>query len=303
MRQSTFCLLISFLFFISCTEKETILQTEHTNEIINGNTAPPYSEVTTVQVQNYINKAFIDLLGYEPIVDTLQKYTDFLRAGNLVEDRRNEFLEVLMFSSGYKQDYYERLDEVLFVNYLAATPKTEVLEQRNVYQNIYEDYLQQGETTLAQLVKLEIDKLDNLLRAFIDYSQQGITMNEYIRRVCNNPVYDEINMGSENYVLSCFENFHKRLPTDAELEAGVTMVDGFSAQLLLSDGSSRDDFLQIITEDGGFYEGLAIDVYRQMLARLPNSEEMTTAILEMSAGLDYPDLQRLVMVSEEYAGF
>jgi len=303
MRYSTLWIAVMFTFFSGCIEKENITQVEHTNEIIDGNTAPPYAEATTVQVQNYINKAFIDLLGREPVQDTLQKYTDFLRAEDLSIDQLNLFLSILSTQQGYLQEYYERFDETLFTNYLAATPKTEILQLRQVFQQAHDLYVQAGETTLAQLVQAEIDKLDKLLRAFIDYSQQTITINQYIFRICDNGIYDEINMGSENFVLSCFENFLKRLPTDAELESGVTMVDGFSARLLLSDGSSRSDFLRIITETPGFYEGLAIDAYAQLLSRFPDSAEMAAITLEMSMGMNFQELQRKIMTGPEYTGF
>ena len=302
MRYFTLCAMVMLIFF-GCIEKENITQTEHTNEIISGNTPPPYSEATTVQVQNYINRAFIDLLGREPIQDTLQKYTDFLRTGDFSQDRLDLFLETLTTQQGYLQEYYEQFDETLFAKYLPATPKSEVLQLRQVYQDVYDQYIQTGDLMLAQLIQVEIAKLDNLLRAFIDYSQQAITINQYIFRICDNDIYDEINMGSENFVLSCFENFLKRLPTNAELEAGVTMVDGFSARLLLSDGNTRSDFLRIITETPGFYEGLAIDTYAQLLSRLPNSEEMTEITLEMSAGMSFQELQRKVMTGAEYTGF
>ncbi|MEM1319910.1 MAG: hypothetical protein AAGG75_06605 [Bacteroidota bacterium] len=291
------------LCYSSCTEKETILQKDHTNVIVDDNTAPPYEQVTTVQIQNYINKAFIDLLGTEPSPEELNAYTADLRAGELSTTVREVFLNDLTSSADYFQIYYQRLDEIYFGAYLAGTPKSDILDQRNIFNDIYEDYMQAGEVTLAALLKVEIDKLDLLLRAFIDYAQGTIDVNNYMRRICDNGIYEEINMGSENFVLSCFENFLKRLPTDVELAAGVTMVDGFSSRMLLQDGSSRSDFLDILLNSPGFYEGLTTDIYSQLLARKPSSEEMGEATLRLTDDRDYQALQRRVMSSKEYAGF
>ena len=104
-------------------------------------------------------------------------------------------------------------------------------------------------------------------------------------------------------MLACFENCLKRLPTEAELAAGVEMVNGFPAQMLLRDGSSKTDFLDIMLSVDAFYEGLAIDIYRQLMAREPNSEEMGAATQELSSTNNYQAIQKNAMQTDEYAGF
>ena len=131
-----------------------------------------------------------------------------------------------------------------------------------------------------------------MLDAKTDYESGSITVNEFMQRVCYNYFYDQINMGSENFVLSCFENFLKRFPTDEELVSAITMVDGFSSQLLFRDGSTKKDFVEIITSDPGFYEGLTIDIYQQLLARNPDSEEMNDATLFLTENPDYQAIQQ-----------
>lgn len=49
-------LFIAFLF-VSCTKEETVIR--------NNNQPPKYSEISTIMVENYINRLFIDVLGRE----------------------------------------------------------------------------------------------------------------------------------------------------------------------------------------------------------------------------------------------
>jgi len=293
-------LCISFLMiFTACTEKETINNTEHTNVIIDDNTPPPYDEVTTVQIQNYINKLYIDLIGREPLQQELTDDTNLLKNNNLSLESRYQLLDQLMSNPLY----YDRFFDVYSAAYLSGISSQEILGQIYLYGLQQEQAEQMGNYALAQYLQIEIDKLDDLLNSRNDYESGEITINEFMQRFCYNYFYDEINMGSENFVLSCFENFLKRFPTESERLSGIVMVDGFSAQLLLSDGSSKKDFTDIITTTPGFYEGLAIDIYQQLLARNPNSEEMNDATLLLSEGSDYQAIQQTVMVSAEYAGF
>ena len=294
------CLSLSFLFFFSaCTEKETINQIDHTNVIIDDNTAPPYNQVTTVQIQNYINKMYIDLIGREPLQQELEDDTELLKNNNLSLESRKQLLDQLMSNPLY----YDRFFDVYSAAYLNGIGVEDILGQ--IFQfNLQKDQAEQmGNYPLAQYLQIEINKLDDLLSSKSDYENKSITVNEFMLRFCYNYFYDEINMGSENFVLSCFENFLKRFPTESEKNAGITMVDGFSSQLLLRDGNTKKDFISIITSTPGFYEGLAIDIYQQLLARDPDSEEMNDATLELTESQDYQAIQQNVMVSVEYAGF
>jgi hypothetical protein len=299
MRQFLILSLTFSLFFTACTEKETINQIDHTNVIIDDNTAPPYSEVTTVQIQNYINKMYIDLIGREPLQQELEDDTNLLKNNNLSQESRIQVLNQLMSNPLY----FDRFFDVYSAAYLNGIGEQEILGQIYLYVSQQELAEQAGNYALAQYYQIEIDKLDNLLTSRNDYESNEITITEFMQRFCYNYFYDEINMGSENFVLSCFENFLKRFPTESEKAAGITMVDGFSSQLLLRDGNTKKDFVEIITTNPGFYEGLTIDIYQQLLARNPDSEEMNDATLNLSENTNYQSIQQKVIVSSEYAGF
>lgn len=293
-------LFITFsVIFTACTEKETINNIEHTNVIIDDNTPPPYNEVTTVQIQNYINKLYIDLIGREPLQQELNDDTNLLKNNNLSLESRLQLLNQLMSNPLY----YDRFFDIYSTAYLNGTSYGDITTQQFIFTSQKEDAEQVGNYALAQYLQIEIDKLIDLRKSRDDYESGAITVNEFMQRFIYNYFYDEINMGSENYVLSCFENFLKRFPTESERLSGIVMVDGFSAQLLLSDGSSKKDFTEIITTTPGFYEGLAIDIYQQLLARNPDSEEMNDATLQLSEDPNYQAIQQTVMVSVEYAGF
>lgn len=299
MHRFLFLNLTFLFFFTACTEKETINQIDHINVIIDDNTPPPYNQVTTVQIQNYINKMYIDLIGREPLQQELEDDTELLKSNNLSLESRTQLLDQLMANPLY----FDRFFDIYSAAYLNGVSEQDIVGQIGLYELLKEQAELGGDYAFAQYLQIEIDKLNDLLNARVEYENQEITVNEFMQRLCYNYFYDEINMGSENFVLSCFENFLKRFPTELEKAAAITMVDGFSSQLLLRDGSTKKDFIEIITTNPGFDEGLTFDIYQQLLARNPDSEEMNDATLDLTESQDYQAIQQKVMVSVEYAGF
>lgn len=299
MRFTLYSCLIGCLFFTACTTKETVYETEHVNVIIDDNTPPPYDQVTTVQIQNYINKMYIDLLGREPLNVELTADTEWLKGNNLSAAARNQIFDQLM----EQEAYFDRLQETYAAAYLNQADEVDINEQKFTFIFLINQAEQTGDYAVIPYYQQEVDRLDALLNAADDYGAGTIGISAFMQRLCINNIYDQVNMGSENFVLSCFENFLKRFPTENELEAGVSMVDGFSAQILLQDGNSKQDFVTIITTDLGFYEGLTVDIYQQLLARRPNSAEMVAATEFLAQNGDYQGFQRQLLATEEYAGF
>ena len=292
-------ILFSFLLLFSCKQKEEIITNEHTNVIVDDNTAPPYNEVTTVQIQNYINKLYIDLIGREPLSQEMDNITFLFKENDLSEAVRQQVIDELH----EKDEYFFRLHQDFSIRYIGGADSIvieDVIEQEELERD---NAMASGNIPLAQYKQYEIDKLELLLNVRQDFQAGAISINEYMYRIAFNEIYDEINMGSENFVLSCFENFFKRFPTDSELSASVAMVDGFPSQLLLVDGINKPDFITIMTTSPGFYEGLTFDIYKQLLARNPNSGEMVEYTNLFIGGASFQNVQSRLMKTDEYAGF
>ena len=287
-------LTLLMVFIFSC-KKDTVIE----NIIIEDNTAPPYNEVTTVQIQNYINKIYIDLLGREPLEVELTTATSNLKSNHLDDASREQLLSNLMES----EEYYKRFYEIYQTSYLPGVTNEELDLTIYLFEVERDQAIQNGNNALIQLYNIELDLMYALRNVRVDYQNGEITINEFMSRITQNQFYEEINMGAENYVLSCFENFLKRTPTDAQLIASVNMVSGNPAHIFFQDGNNQNDFINIIMNTAEFYQGLSIDIYNQLLVRQPNSQEMVDAIFTFDETQDYQSVQRLVMKSDEYAGF
>lgn len=284
----------------SCTKKEVINETTHTNIVVEDNSPPDYRGVTTVAIQSYINRLFVDLLGYEPTAAQLANYTASLKNNTLDSASRAAMLNDILGQADYYDFFDERYMGLYLNGYDSARIAQDIANLQAAQQNAYAG----GNTQLAQLFGYEISKMQRLANAKQQYAARQIGINAYMAALIHNYAYDEINMGSLNFVFACFENLLKRQPSQQEQTAGVAMVNGNSAHLFLRDGLSKGDFVDIITTSAGFYEGLVIDCYRQLLARMPSSAEMGTWTIALQNGSkSYQDLQRALAITDEYAGF
>ena len=79
------------------------------------------------------------------------------------------------------------------------------------------------------------------------------TISQYFAAFLDNYFYDQVNMGSENFVKGSFSDLFRRIPTASELTNAVTMVDNNPAILFMENGDSKGDFILIVTNNHEFY--------------------------------------------------
>lgn len=230
--------------------------------------------MTTVQIQSYVNKTYIDLLGRELLDVELTSAPSDLKSNHLDYASREQLLTNLMES----EEYYQRFYEIHQISYLLGVTNEELDFTILIYESERDQAIQNGNNALAQLYNIELDLMYALRNARVNYQNGEITINEFMSRITRNQFYEEVNMGAENYVLSCFF-FFKRTPTNAQLIVSVNMVSGNPAQVFFQDGNNQNDFINIIMNTAEFYQGLSIDIYNQLLVRQPDSQEMVDAIL------------------------
>ena len=282
-------------FFISCKKTEIV----HENKIITGNVPPPYQGVTTIQIQNYINKLFIDLIGDEPSDAELTTLTDLLITNNLEEATRITVIEDILAKVAHRSRYWT----LTSVRYIGGFDKDYLTNEKALYEYLSVYYKSLGDTFTSFVMDYEVIRLDRTLTADTDLGTGAITISEYVARFCNNVIYDEINMGTTNFVLACFENMFFRTPTVEELTQSETMVNGSPATLFLSDGKSKGDFLKIVTGSDEFFQGMAVEAYNFLLARDPETLESNELTEKFKTSNDYKDLYIEICKTDEYAGF
>jgi hypothetical protein len=129
---------------------------------------------------------------------------------------------------------------------------------------------------------------------------QDSTYNSLVGWMVRMPIYDEINMGTENFVVSIYQHFYHRYPTDHELTQASKMVDRQWGLLYGVNGNSKADFLNIFLNQGEFQQGLIINAFESYLNRIPTTIESDKHHHHLNNGWDYLKLQRYLLTSSEF---
>lgn len=286
-------------------------------EYIPGNIPPNPDNVPTVLIENYVNRIFIDLIGREPLDAEMDSNVAFLKENDLSVVARERIIERLQSDTSwiegdtsYEQAYYQRFYGICKARVLEGESDADIIRQIDLFRNtlltdsLSGDTVPTGNSISTARAKLEIEKLENVLRSKNDYRHDSVEVDEVYRRMCNNYVYDQINMNTFNFIRATFDNLFYRFPTGSEINVAWEMVEkNNSVNLFGKNGQTKGDYLEILTTSREFYEGMIMWAYLNLLARFPASAEVNELMQDFYIDHDFQKVQKAIMVTNEYANF
>lgn len=285
MRKTLFALLV--LFVASCTK--------HDDEIIKGNVPPPDGTIDSAVIDIYIHKVYVNLVGREPIGNEKAQASATLKQHNFSIEDRKQFLDAF-FST---QEYNRNLYNVVRIEYLNNLDSMEI--ESNIM--LYEYLKTQPEyAAFVGTIEAELVRMRAMRTVVADLNSGTLDYKGMLKRCTYNFFYDEINMGAENFVVSTFQNYLFRYPTDSELANGVTMINGANAVLFLQTGNSKQNYVDIFFDSDDYYEGQVRYIFLKYMFREPSSAEISYYTNMYKSANNYKQLQKEFFATDEYAG-
>lgn len=283
--------------WLSCTKESA--DELHIDTTITGNEPQPYTGVSEVQINNYINRMYIDLAGRAPTQAEIADSRLFLESHQLDDASKDTLIQQLMDS----KDYYNVLFSLTSADFINGTDSAALAHEIQLVTLVYYFDSLAGNVDNFIYYQYELSRLYKLQNISDEYMNGSATVNDYYAAFLNNYFYDMTNMGSENFVKGAFSDLYRRSPSESELINGTAMVDGNPAFMFQQDGNSKGDFITISTTNSEFYQGLVIKAYNQLLLRNATSQELTTGTASLQLSKDYPAFQKQLIKTAEYAGF
>lgn len=283
MNPTKLCLLGFGILLFSCSKTVEI----------KDNIPPPDNNVTELQISTYVNRLYIGLLGRKA------SSTEFVDAKALLGPEpdltdRSGLVDQLLQQTEYKRNYVLRWRQDLIEGIDSATAARDV--------QLYTFQLQ--DTSMNPLIRAELQsrivRLQALMFVNQDFLSGQIDWKGVIRRFLDNPYYDEINMGTENFVVSLFQHFLDRYPSGQELEDAKRMVDGFSGILFLQTGNSKSQCLDILLSSDAFLEGQIHRLYQSYLYRKATQDEVLGLLDLYKQSPSIQTIQKSILSSESY---
>lgn len=285
MNRITLFLVLIFIGLTSCTKEEI--------NLIGGNQPPVDEAITQLSIDNYINRVYISVLGRKATGAEYAAAQALFTANPSAKSSRLALLAQVQTNPDYRTNlvYRATLDLVEGVDSpTVVRDYQQVLlvlqDPKNV--NLYPAY---------EMIKVG---LENLLNMNVDFRSKSIHYMEVQRRCIDNLYYDQINMGTENFVVSMFQHFLDRYPSGQELADGKTMVDGGNSSLFLQTGASKSEFISIFFQSSAYAEGVVHAAARQYLFRKATQDEVILLAASYLQNYDISEIHAYFLSSDEY---
>lgn len=276
-------LILLSLLLVSCTR----------DNIVPVDNLPADSTITQIELENYINKTHIALLNRKPTQAELIQSLQQLDVDRYNRSIRDTYVLGIQDSDRSKWAIWQFLSDRI----LDGIDTTQVRESADIFQYRVDNSGTQNEKDYWQWL---LDRTNNNLVALEGWYNQDSTYNSLVGWMVRMPIYDEINMGTENFVVSIYQHFYHRYPTDHELTQASKMVDRQWGLLYGVNGNSKADFLNIFLNQGEFQQGVIINAFESYLNRIPTTIESDKYHDHFNNGWDYLKLQRYLLTSSEF---
>lgn len=286
----------------SCKKEEVVFE---------DNTIPPYSEIPTVVVQNYVNRLFIDLIGREPLDSEMELEVSLLEEANLSTESRVNLVNQLMFDtaplpgdSSYTFAYHVKLYDDLKARFLEGASEDVLNFEYGIFRGQAISDSINGNFSAYTLNMQEANRIALVQSSRSELQNGEILIDEMVKRMLINSIYDQINMNSFNFINATYNDLFFRFPTASELDLAYNVIEfNQAATIYGSLAQTKTDYVDILISNGEFDEGMIIWAYESLLARTPNSNEVFDQVIPFSNNYNFKEVQRTILISDEYAGF
>lgn len=275
-----------FIFILTSCKKDNEI-------IIKNNTAPPDYTISNEVIDSYYNRIYITLIGRKPS----EREADSVRAillSNKID--MNSRVNLISKLQTYEQ-YFDRTYDIARSELLNNPDTNEI----GVFISIFSQYLSMPtySNSAAQL-QYEISRLENMRKIPSKLKNQTMSIESMYQTCIDNYFYDQLNMGTENFVVSSFQHFLLRYPSADELEKAKKMVDGFSSFLFLQSGKTKNDYLNIFFNSDNFKEGMSRYLYKKYLFKEPSTTTLYDMTNYYKQNQKYQLIQQYILSSDEY---
>jgi hypothetical protein len=291
------------VIFTSCSKKADV--------IVPNNVPKNYDDVSSVKIENYINRLYIDLLGREPLNTEKTRDLDFLRAGGLKYEARKILITRLMTDtifvdgdSSYKRAYYQRLYDLTKARLLEGAEEGEFYQQIGNAGFALKTSRLLGDSIGVFSAMVTINRCKNVLDSRRNYQIGKININEMYAFMLDNPIYDVINMNSLNFVNASFDNMFFRFPTRDEFEIAYQIIDaGKGGSLFGGYATNKAEYCEMLVQSREFHEGMIKWCYLTLIGREPTTQESYNLMQEYFIKKDLKYVQTIILMTDEYAHF
>lgn len=287
----------------ACTKSENIE--------ISNNKLPKYQSISTLRIENYVQRIFIDLLGRESTNRERDSFTAQLKRANLHDSCRRRLIRTLLYDttyhsgdSSYRHAFAQRIYNISKARFLEGASDPSIAQYIGNLDFAIVIARLEGDSTRVYRYYDYRKKYFDLLNSRILFRKNMIDYRQMTALMINNSIYDDINMNSFNYVNAAFDNVLSRKPTTDEFNRAFDIIEkNMSRSLFGRWASNKNEFCQALTESDAFHEGQIRWFYYIMVQREPTTGEVSKLFYPFMKNHRIEEILENILITDEYAQF
>ena len=288
---------------LSCTESENI--------DINNNKLPKYKSISTLRIENYVQRMFIDLLGRESTNQERDSFTAQLKRSDLHDSCRTRLVRTLLYDttyhvgdSSYRHAFAQRIYDISKARFLEGASDPSIAQFVGNLDFAIAVARLEGDSTRVYLYYDYRKKYFDVLNSRILFRKNLIDYRQMTASMINNSIYDGINMNSFNFVNAAFDNVLSRKPTGDEFSRSFDIIEkNLSRSLFGRWATNKNEFCQVLTESDAFHEGQIRWFYYVMVQREPTTAEVSKLFFPFIKNHRIEEILETILITDEYAQF
>ncbi len=287
----------------SCTESENI--------DINNNKLPKYKSISTLRIENYVQRMFIDLLGRESTNRERDSFTAQLKRAELNDSCRRRLVRTLLYDttyhvgdSSYRHAFAQRIYDISKARFLEGASDPSIAQFVGNLDFAIAVARLEGDSTRVYLYYDYRKKYFDVLNSRILFRKNLIDYRQMTASMINNSIYDGINMNSFNFVNAAFDNVLSRKPTGDEFNRAFDIIEkNLSRSLFGRWATNKNEFCQVLTESDAYHEGQIRWFYYVMVQREPSTAEVSKLFFPFIKSHRIEEILENILITDEYAQF
>jgi hypothetical protein len=284
---------------------------ETTNIQVEPNKPPKYSGVSTIRIENYVQRMFIDLLGREATDFERASFTAQLKNAALHDSCRHRLIKKLMFDtsfrvgdSSYRHAFSQRIYDISKARFLEGASDPSIGQFIGNLNFAIEVARLNGDSIG---VYRYIDARSQYFQVLNSKYQFFIQKKDY-RNMCaammNNSIYDGINMNSFNYINAVFDNCLMRKPTQNEFDRSYQIIEkNLPAEIFSRCAANKNEYCDAVVQSDAFHEAQIRWFYYVLIQREPTTAEVSALFYPFYTTHNIETIIEEIIAQDEYAQF
>ena len=278
---------------------------------IANNQPSNYKGISTLKIENYVQRLFIDLMGREATDKERISFTMQLKEAELHDSCRNRLVNLLLLDtsyragdSSYRHAFAQRIYDISKTRFLEGASDPDIYRFIGDLNFVISISRLNGDSISVYRYMNMKSKYENVLNSRAKLLANSIDFRNMCAVMINNSIYDEINMNSFNYVNAVFDNCLLRKPTKNEFDRSYLIIEkNIPNQIFNLVAANKAEFCDAIVNSDAFHEAQIRWFYYVLLQREANTAEVSQLFFEFQKHHRIETVINFIVKSDEYAQF